>query len=161
MLYYIEKFEHIVVGFVIIRRHAGREPGDQTDSSRARLEKAPKRDEPDGGDQRHGADDEPHLPAIARAFLGTVGREEKPGQHADEELGDEKRQDRERHVGALLPLGGDGGRIFIESRGPQRFAEREEKDEQHDPDIKGMDRAFEAEPTVADEPPEGPSASGA
>lgn len=27
MLYYIEKFEHIVVGFVIIRANAGREPG--------------------------------------------------------------------------------------------------------------------------------------
>ena len=27
MLYYIEKFEHIVVAFVIIRANAGREPG--------------------------------------------------------------------------------------------------------------------------------------
>ena len=27
MFYYIEKFEHIVVAFVIIRANAGREPG--------------------------------------------------------------------------------------------------------------------------------------
>lgn len=27
MLYYIEKFEHIVVAFVFVRANAGREPG--------------------------------------------------------------------------------------------------------------------------------------
>src|SRR2546423_9951017 len=82
---------------------------------------------------------------------GAVSLEQHAGECGHAELGQEEREIGEGHVGPFLSLGRDGGGVLVEARRINRFADREDHDEEEDADVPGIYPSADAEIPVHDD----------
>src|ERR1017187_1204882 len=92
------------------------------------TDEALEHEKPHWRNHRAQANDQPQRPRMARASVGTEMGQQHAGEGRYSQFGQEEGQRGHGHIGGFLSFGGNGCRVFIESRGLERLANREQHD---------------------------------